>query len=265
MIRLRRIEGSAQVSFITRAKRAQRLPDRIEILLEEQKVSVKLRPNGRARRYTLNLGIGDADPTLTIPSGGSYDGARIFLERHLDWLETRLSRRPAARPFRPGGLIPVRGVKHRIAHRPQSRGTVGIEEGGRFPILAVAGDRAHLERRLLDWLKRQARSDLEEAVFRYAGLVRVRPTAIRLRDPKWRWGSCSSRGTLSFSWRLVMAPPFVLDYLAAHEVSHLREMNHGAAFWGLVRQICPETDIAEQWLRQEGAGLHLFGRSEAPD
>jgi len=248
-----------QLSFITRAKRAQRLPEHIEIPLERQSVSVRLRLNRRARRYTLNLGVGGLDPVLTIPAGGNYDGARYFLERNLGWLESRLSNRPAARPFRPGRVVPVRGVNHRIAHRPNDRGTVHVENDGRVLILAVSGDREHLQRRLTDWLRRQARSDLEKAVFRYAATVEARPTAIRLRDPKGRWGSCSSHGTLSFSWRLIMAPSVVLDYLAAHEVAHLVEMHHRPAFWQLVHRICPHTDEAEAWLKAHGAGLHAFG------
>ncbi len=243
----------------TRAKRAQRLPEQIEVPLEGQNVSVRLRPNRRARRYTLNLGVAGADPVLTIPAGGSFEGARYFLERNLDWLETRLSNRPAVRPFRPGRIMPVRDIKHRIAHRPNERGTVWVEAGPTMPIIAVAGARDHMQRRLIDWLKREARADLEGSVFRYAALLRVRPTAIRLRDPKGRWGSCSSRGTLSFSWRLILAPPMVLDYLAAHEVAHLREMNHGPAFWRLVHRICAHTDEAEAWLKAHGAGLHAIG------
>ncbi|MHA1559752.1 MAG: M48 family metallopeptidase [Alphaproteobacteria bacterium] len=259
MVSSGRITGPEHLSFITRAKRVQRLPEQIEIPLDRQMVSVRLRPNNRARRYTLNLGVGGSDPVLTIPAGGSYDGARYFLERNLGWLETRLSNRPSARPFRPGRVVPVRGVNHRIAHRPNDRGTVRVQKDGRSPVLAIAGDREHLERRLTDWLRRQARTDLEKAVFHYAAAVRARPTAIRLRDPKGRWGSCSSRGTLSFSWRLIMAPPVVLDYLAAHEVVHLREMNHSAPFWRLVHRICPNTDEAEAWLKAHGAGLHAFG------
>lgn len=247
------------MSFITRAKRAQALPEEIEIPLEGQRVRVRIRKNRRARHYTLNLGVGGFDPVLTIPSGGNVHGARYFLERNLDWLESRLSNRPALRPFRPGRVVPVRGVNHRIAHRPGQRGTVKVERGERTPILSVSGDREHLQRRLLDWLKRQARADLEEAVFYYADIINVRPTAIRLRDPKGRWGSCSSRGTLSFSWRLVMAPPIVLDYLAAHEVAHLREMNHSRFFWDLVHDICAHTDEAEDWLKAHGASLHAFG------
>lgn len=249
--------------FFTRAKRAHSVPERIEILLENQNVSIKVRPNARARRYTLNLGVAGADPVLTIPAGGNIYEARAFLNRNVGWLATRLSSRPVARPFRPGRLIPVRDVRHRISHRPGERGTVWVEDGDRVPVLAVAGNREHLERRVLDWLKREARGDLEASVFHYAEAVGVRPTAIRLRDPKGRWGSCSSRGTLSFSWRLILAPPIVLDYLAAHEVAHLREMNHSATFWRLVHEICPHTDEAEAWLKAHGAGLHAIGMPPA--
>lgn len=245
--------------FITRAKRAQNVPERIELRLDDQEVSIRLRPNPRARRYTLNLGVAGADPVLTIPAGGNVYEARAFLNRHTDWLASRLSSRPAARPLRPGRIIPIRDVKHRISHRPGERGTVWVEDGDRLPVLAVAGERAHLERRVLDWLKREARADLEAAVFHYAEAIRVRPTAIRLRDPKGRWGSCSSRGTLSFSWRLILAPPMVLDYLAAHEVAHLREMNHSLSFWRLVHGICPDTEEAEAWLKAYGATLHAIG------
>lgn len=248
--------------IINRAKRTHSFPERIDILIDGQDVSVRIRANARALRYTLNLGIPGSEPVVTIPAGGSLRGARSFLGRHTEWLQSRLSTRPAARPFRPGRIVPIRDVKHRISHRPGVRGTVWVEDGVAMPVLAVAGEREHLERRLVDWLKQEARTDLEESVFRYARMIRVRPTAIRIRDPKGRWGSCSSRGTLSFSWRLVLAPSFVLDYLAAHEVAHLREMNHGPAFWRLVYRMCSDTDEAEAWLKAHGAGLHAIGRDD---
>ena len=82
---------------------------------------------------------------------------------------------------------------------------------------------------------------------------------IAIRDTKSRWGSCSSTGTLSFSWRLIMAPPLVLDYLAAHEVAHLKELNHSNRFWTLLHELCPATDEAERWLKRHGAELHRYG------
>ena len=125
--------------------------------------------------------------------------------------------------------------------------------------LVVAGDAAHLRRRVIDFLKREARRDLEPRILHHASALGVTVKAIRLRDQTSRWGSCTGSGHLSFSWRLVMAPPYVLDYLAAHEVAHLREMNHSRRFWRLVEALCPQTRQARAWLNAEGAKLHAIG------
>ena len=83
-----------------------------------------------------------------------------------------------------------------------------------------------------------------------------------MRDQSSRWGSCNSDGVLSFSWRLILAPPFVLDYLAAHEVAHLVEMNHSVRFWRVVARICPEMDRAKAWITAHGNDLHRYGVSD---
>ena len=123
----------------------------------------------------------------------------------------------------------------------------------------VPGRPAHLERRLGDWLKRQAVLDLTIASRQHAKRLGVEFCRIAVRDTSSRWGSCSATGTLSFSWRLILAPPFVLDNAAAHEVAHLEEMNHNRRFWSLVHMLCPETDMARSWLKAHGNGLHLYG------
>jgi predicted metal-dependent hydrolase len=131
-------------------------------------------------------------------------------------------------------------------------------------MIMVAGAAAHLRRRVIDFLKREARRDLEPRVLHYARALGVAVTAIRLRDQTSRWGSCTVTGHLSFSWRLIMAPPFVLDYLAAHEVSHLIEMNHSRRFWRLCEWLCPQTRQARAWLNAEGAKLHAVGSDQLP-
>jgi predicted metal-dependent hydrolase len=125
----------------------------------------------------------------------------------------------------------------------------------------IRGEREHLARRVLDFLKREARRDIEAAVKRHAAAIGREPTKIRIGDAKTRWGSCNSRGSLTFSWRLILAPVYVLDYLAAHEVAHLKEMNHGPRFWNLVARLDPDYERAQTWLRQYGAELHAVGRS----
>jgi predicted metal-dependent hydrolase len=126
-------------------------------------------------------------------------------------------------------------------------------------VLFTARAIAHLKRRLADWLKREARRDLTIASERHAQAMAVSFRRLAIRDQASRWGSCSSDGSLSYSWRLILAPSFVLDYVAAHEVAHLKHMNHGVRFWRLVLTHCPMAPQARLWLKRHGATLHRFG------
>jgi predicted metal-dependent hydrolase len=148
-------------------------------------------------------------------------------------------------------------------HRPGERGVVWLEASERGPLICVSGERPHVARRVADFLKREARKDLEAAVARHSKRLGVKPRRIVLRDTVSRWGSCSSTGGLNFSWRLILAPPFVLDYLAAHEVAHIVHMNHSPMFWKLTRRLHSETDRAEVWLKIHGPNLHRFGATWA--
>jgi predicted metal-dependent hydrolase len=230
-----------------------------DVVTDGGNVAVALRRHPRARNYTLRVGTAKGTPVLTMPARGSLAEARAFLDRHADWLASQMGKRPAAQPIADGEFLPLRGVAHRIRHVPAVRGTVmaGVFDGE--PVLLVSGRPEHLRRRVLDFLRREARRDLERAALRHAMMLGVRVKAIRLRDQSSRWGSCTATGHLSFSWRLIFAPPFVLDYLAAHEVAHLQEMNHSPRFWHLVESVCPETRAARTWLNKEGAHLHAIG------
>jgi predicted metal-dependent hydrolase len=158
-------------------------------------------------------------------------------------------------------VIPVRGVPHCIRHAGVNRGAVRVhrEREGKLSIIEVAGDAAHLARRVRDWLKEESKKDLAAASLAYAKAMKVRFSKVSVRDPASRWGSCSAKGHLSFSWRLIFAPPFVLDYVAAHEVAHLTHMNHGPKFWALVARHCPEFDKAREWMKRHGRLLHSYG------
>jgi predicted metal-dependent hydrolase len=157
-------------------------------------------------------------------------------------------------------VLPLRGAEHRIVHRRAARGTVWIETGEADErLLCVAGQAPHVPRRVRDFLKREAKRDLEAASRRAADALAVSIKRVSIRDQASRWGSCSTTGVLSYSWRLIFAPPFVLDYLAAHEVAHLVEMNHSQRFWRLVERICPHMRSAKSWLDAYGAELHRYG------
>ncbi len=226
-----------------------------EVRLGGRELRVAIRCNPRARRISLSVRGGEV--RLTLPPGASEATGLAFLRSRGEWIEDRLRDAPDAVPFRPGETVPFRGRPRRICVHPGLRDPLRLEED-RILLATAAG----CERLVEGWLRREARLAFAEAVARHAAALGVEPRRIAIRDQKTRWGSASAAGRLNFNWRTVMAPPFVLDYLAAHEVTHLREMNHGRRFWSLCRRLCPETDAAERWLNIEGPGLHRYGREQ---
>lgn len=225
-----------------------------------RKVSVAVQHSTRARRYTLRLRASERDAVLTVPKRGTLAEATAFAERHAAWLLARLDRLPQPVPFIDGAIIPLHGVEHRIEHRPQARGTVWCETGADgTPLLVVAGGAEHMRRRLHDHLVKIARAELTASSQRHAAAIGRRISHITIRDTRSRWGSCSASARLSFSWRIVMAPPAVIDYLAAHEVAHLVHLDHSRRFWTLVAKLCPAHKIARAWLKANGSHLHRYG------
>jgi predicted metal-dependent hydrolase len=231
-------------------------PERLELVLAGQMRSVLLRRTAKTQRYTLRLKPSTRELVVTMPPRGTKSAVVSFLTRHEGWLETRLNRLPDQVEFTNGAIIPFQGDMVHISHNAQSRGTVWIEPPNR---LAVAGKIEHISRRVTDFLKKQAKQELNLATHKYATQLNVSITRITIKDTTSRWGSCSSTGAIAYSWRIIMAPPYVLDYLAAHEVAHRREMNHSARFWTLLRDMCSETDRAEIWLKTHGRTLHNYG------
>jgi predicted metal-dependent hydrolase len=225
-----------------------------------QVFAIRLRRHRRARRYTLRIHPTDREAILTMPPRGTLVEAKDFAQLHGGWIAARLGRLPKAAPFQVGTVVPLRGVPHRIVHRAGERGTVWTEtrDSGE-KILCVAGGADHMDRRVHDFLKREARKDLQKASLAYAADLGVRVRRVSIRDQSSRWGSCTSAGSLSYSWRLILAPPYVLDYLAAHEVAHLVEMNHSPRFWRVVGRICDHVERAKRWLDTYGNDLHRYG------
>ena len=234
-------------------------PQLIEIAFDGAIYPVQLRRHRQARRYTLRVHATDRTVVLTMPLRGSVKEARAFAERNGGWIAARLKRLPQPIPFADGLELPLRDVPHRIVHRADARGTVWIEASDEMPLLCVAGNAEHLARRVRDFLKREAKRDLETASRRYAAVLGVTVKRVSVRDQSSRWGSCTAAGVLSYSWRLILSPPAVLDYLAAHEVAHLIEMNHSRKFWRVVAGVCPEWQRAKGWLNAHGAALHRYG------
>ncbi|MBB4186655.1 M48 family metallopeptidase [Sinorhizobium terangae] len=217
-----------------------------------------IRQNARATRMTLRIEPGGRALKLTVPEGLPEREVQSFLNRHQGWLMTKLARFSGESELEEGGSILIRGVAHRIERTGRIRGLTEAVVLGEESILRVSGGEEHLRRRVADFLKKEARSDLERLVAVYTGRIGRRARSLSLKDTRSRWGSCSVDGDLSFSWRIAMAPPKVIAYLAAHEVAHLQEMNHGPDFWALCEKLCPDTRDAKHWLKRNGTMLHAI-------
>jgi predicted metal-dependent hydrolase len=216
---------------------------------------VEWRRSSRARRVSLRIDPSDGSVVVTLPPRAGRAAGMALLLNHADWVAGRLASLPDALPFADGAVIPINGVPHRICHRPDARGGAWLQDHE----LHVTGAPAFIRRRVLDFLRAEARRRLTGLVSSKAAKVGRLPKRITVKDTRSRWGSCAADGSLAFSWRLVMAPEFVQDYVAAHEVAHLRHMNHGPGFWALVGDLTPHTAAAIPWLRREGARLLRAG------
>jgi predicted metal-dependent hydrolase len=236
-----------------------RTPEKLLIAAAGRRISVAIKRNPRARRLILRVDEALGLPVLTLPSRTTLSQGERFLREHITWLEARLRLLSPPSPFADGATFPLRGLPCRVRARG-GRGLISLTRRGEGYLLTVPGEPEFLARRVTDFLRREARRDLTAAVARHERAIGRKAARIRIADPKSRWGSCSSQRVLTFSWRLVLAPPRVLDYLAAHETAHLRVMNHGPRFWALVDELDPDNAIARAWLNKAGIGLSAVGR-----
>lgn len=248
-------------SSFLKPRRAPRTPPPPEIRAVEvngRSVPLTIRRNAQATRLTLRIEPGGRALKMTVPTALPERDIRDFLDRHHAWLMTKLARFSARSALADGHHIFIRGVAHRIEETGVLRGLTEAVTVEGEAVLRVSGLGEHVPRRISDYLRKEARKDLQERVAFHAPKVGRKVRSLTLRDTRSRWGSCSADGALSFSWRIVMAPPFVLDYLVAHEVAHLREMNHGPDFWSLCGQLCPRVEEAKRWLKRNGTMLHAL-------
>lgn len=226
--------------------------------IDGKTVEVILRTNPRARRFIVKVDPSTGEVSVVAPTIRSLDRALDFARKERNWIAGRLATIPEPVHLELGATIMFRGSEYVIRSGEGRRTPVWIDRDAPRPTIRVNGCAEHSSRRVLDWLKREARRKIDERVMFYAELLGVRPRRITIRDTSSRWGSCSSARSLSFSWRLILAPPAVLDYVVAHEVAHLRELNHKPRFWRLVESMGPEVDSSQAWLSENGALLHRY-------
>ena len=217
---------------------------------------VSIRVNARARRLFLRIDPSERKVELVLPQGVPAEHGLRFLEAQRGWIAARLEALPRPVPFAEGAIVPVFGVPHRIVRESDpAAAPVRIADGE----IRVRGEPEHIGHRIRDHLTRLARQELGRRARHYAAQLGKPIARVGVRDTKSRWGSCSSTGALSFSWRLVMAPEAVVDYVVAHEVAHLVEMNHGPRFWRLVRTMTPDCTTPRAWLKRHRSELLSYG------
>ncbi|MGL4310826.1 MAG: M48 family metallopeptidase [Paracoccaceae bacterium] len=214
-------------------------------------VEITLRKSPRLRRYSLRVSRADGRVTLSLPDWAPEDEALAFARGKADWIRDVLARRAPGSVVEPGGTLPFEGVDLPVVAAPVR--SPRVQDGAL--LVPQSGDTA---RRVAAFLKLAARDRISPAVDHYVGAVGRPCRDLVLRDTRSRWGSCSVDGRLMFSWRLVMAPPEVLDYVVAHEVAHLVEMNHSPAFWAVVARICPDYKRHRSWLARRGQRLQAI-------
>ena len=222
-------------------------------------LALSVTENARAKRLTLRIVPGGRGLKVTVPPHVSDAEVDEFLNRNYGWIKSKLELVPDHPTVRAGIKIPIRGTNHLIV-RHSGRGITHIVMGDDGSAqLVVYGDEKFVPRRVADFLKKEAKREIEALVAHHTGRVGRKAKSITFRDTTSRWGSCTSDGKLSFSWRIMMAPPPVINYLVAHEVAHLKEMNHSANFWNLCKELCPDTDKCKNWLKRNGNKLQAIG------
>ena len=225
-----------------------------------QRVRVRFEVNAKARRLILRLDERRREAVAVAPSRRQIKDAAAFAAERADWISMRLQHLPEPVKFEEGAMIQYRGAPLQLTSEGEGRiAKIWPEDEDSPRLLSVPGDPDTMDLRVLRFLKKQARADLTRAVKRHCTTLGIAYKSISVKDTRSRWGSCTHDGQLSFSWRLIMAPVDVLDYVAAHECAHLLEMNHSPKFWAKVAKCCPDWKRHRAWLRAHGAGLQAAG------
>jgi predicted metal-dependent hydrolase len=215
---------------------------------------VRWRRNARARRISLRIDPRGGAVVVTLPLRAGRAAGMALLMDHAAWVAARLAALPEAVAFATGNAVPIDGRMVQIHHVERARGVRLVGDA-----LLVGGVAETLPRQVAEFMRAEARRRLSALATEKAHAIGLMPRRVVVKDTRSRWGSCAPDGTLMFCWRLLMAPAEVQDYVAAHEVAHLRHMNHGPHFWALVEDLSPHVEAAIAWLHESGAGLMRIG------
>jgi predicted metal-dependent hydrolase len=225
--------------------------------IEGEDVPVRIVRNPRARRISMRVDAVKREIRITMPTYAQTVMAMDFVAQKRQWIAVRLQTAPDAAPLVVGGEVAVEGQAHVIAWQADWPRKIVQADGE----LRLGGPEAMVSLRILRWLKEQAREVYTGEIAHYCGVAGEDTPRLSLGDPRSRWGSCSSSGTISLSWRLIMAPPHVRRSVIAHEVAHIRHMDHSRDFYDWFETIYEgDRKAADRWLKMHGTGLQRVGR-----
>lgn len=235
-------------------RNGQRLPP------EALGVPARLSVNPRARRLSIRIDGRVGEAVLVAPSERKLGDVVAFARSKTGWMRERLAARPDGTPLAPGGAISLFGRTTRL-QATGGAGAARLVEAADGPVILSGGEGEAFARRVENLLKRLARQVLVERTEHHLRALGQRPVKVSIADARSRWGSCSPHNrTIRYSWRVIMAPPAVADYLAAHEVAHLVHADHSPAYWSVVERLVGDHRPFRKWLREHGPKLHAVGR-----
>lgn len=217
-------------------------------------MDIKVIRSDKSGKLILRIDSKERIPVLSIPRFCSQRRAVKFVNENMDWILKSLAKLPEIKRFSDGDTISLFGQNIIISHRPEEKGGVWLENN----LLCVSGDAEFLHRRVRDYIRRRAEEEFYIRSKELAEKIGCKLNGVVIKDTKSRWGSCSSLNNINYSWRIAMAPDFVIDYLIAHEVSHLKHHDHSDAFWECVATLCPEWARGNSWLRRNGKSLYAY-------
>ena len=225
------------------------------ISLAGRDIPLVVRRNRQARRVVLRIDVEAGGIALTLPGRTALAEGLVLAHERADWVIRCLDKLPARVPFADGAAVPLLGIDTKVRHAPDTRHGVAHIDGE----LIVSGRLEHVARRIEDWLKREAKREIVHRAYPMAERLGRTIAGLSVRDTRSRWGSCTPDGKLSFCWRLILTPDWVLDYVVAHEVAHLAHLNHGPKFWQTVKSLGVKPEQARAWLDVHAERLQRIG------
>lgn len=217
-------------------------------------MDIKIVQSASSRKLILHIDSKERIPVLSIPKYCTRKRAVNFINENMDWILETLQKLPERKSFSNGETISLFGQNVTISHQPNAR--CGVRLDG--DTLVVSGGAEFLHRRVKDYIRHAAADEFYKLSAPLAAKIGCRINGICIKDTKSRWGSCSTLNNINYNWRIALAPKYVINYLMAHEVAHLKYQNHSPAFWLCVAKLYPDWNKGREWLQKNGRILYTY-------